>query len=130
MAFPLPLKKTIKVPNIAYYEQMLNTMSINNVNKKYYQDLIASIKKQNSFATANQLHTLLQLKRGNIRINESKNPQKTSIGKTVISWDWDENTNEVIVIYDHQGDDEFQEEEVFYVDFAKEVIIREIKIIT
>lgn len=60
--------KNIKIPNIQYYEQLLNSITNNN-NRTYFTNLINSIKKQNGIATPNQFHTLQKLKLG---VNEAE----------------------------------------------------------
>lgn len=58
----VPINETIHIPNINYYENLLNTNS--KFDKAYYQKLILSIKKQKNYATPNQFHTLQKLKGG------------------------------------------------------------------
>ena len=58
----IPLNETIHIPNLNYYENLLNTSG--KFDKAYYQKLIASIKKQKNYATPNQYHTLQKLKVG------------------------------------------------------------------
>ena len=53
-----------EIKNINYYQQLLNSGPYNASQRKYIQDVINSVKKQNNIATQRQIDLLNRLKTG------------------------------------------------------------------
>jgi len=62
-----------EIKNPDYYTQLLNTYdnkTLSSTNKKFYKDLINTVKKQNGILTERQYNELQRLKNGNFNFGK------------------------------------------------------------
>ena len=71
--FTNSISEDVEVKSIKHFQQTLNQSNgLSILNRKYFQDIIDSIKKQNGIATKRQLDILQKMKTGNLKYH-SKN---------------------------------------------------------